>query len=129
MTQYTKYTKNLGYSYDENLQKNLNSSPTATTNIHMTAHNHHFGSKSPSRGSNMTSLNAGGSPALSINSSLPKPVLITNLNSSNIGNLIKNERIKSSALARSVTMRYNTNTKSQFENGNFANGLMQPVIK
>ena len=91
----------------------------------MSSTHNQLNAKTPTRG---TSNNLAGSPSMSVNpASLPKPVLITNLNSSNIGNLIKNERIKSSALARSVTMRYNTNTKSQFENGNFANGLIQPA--
>lgn len=106
MTQYTKFTKNL--AYNENYS-NLNSS-----NLKKSYTMHNSPNKAISRGAAHT-----GSPSLSVNSNLPKPVLITNLNSSNIGNLIKNERIKSSALARSVTMRYNTNTKNQFENGQF----------
>ena len=117
MTQYTKFTKNL--AYDENFSLNQQNTAAATT---MSSTHNHLNAKTPTRG---TSNLAAGSPVNP--ASLPKPVLITNLNSSNIGSLIKNERIKSSALARSVTMRYNTNTKSQFENGNFTNGLIQPA--
>lgn len=113
MTQYTKFTKNL--AYNENYTTVNNSSNLNKSSNHM-----HFQSMSKNSAKN-------GPTSLGANSSLPKPVLVTNLNSSNIGNLIKNERIKSSALARSVTMRYNTNTKHQFENGTFANGLIQPA--
>jgi hypothetical protein len=104
MTQYTKFTKNLAYN------ENYTTVNSSNLNRNHTMHN------LPSHKSASRARNQDGSPSLAVNSSLPKPVLITNLNSSNIGNLIKNERIKSSALARSVTMRYNTNTKNQFDN-------------
>jgi hypothetical protein len=117
MTQYTKFTKNLAYNehYTTVNNSNLQKSPSM-----------HF--QSAQKPSSRAAPNV--PPSLGVNPTLPKPVLVTNLNSSNIGNLMKNERIKSSALARSVTMRYNTNTKHQFENGmrgNFTNGLMQPT--
>jgi hypothetical protein len=116
MTQYTKFTKNI--NYNENNYSNLQNGGINTPI------NHQNLTKVASRGSNMTGISTtNGSPALTLNTSnLPKPVLITNLNSSNISSLIKNERIKSSSIARSVTMRYNTNTKLQFDNSpNFSN--------
>ena len=105
--------------------------------------------KSASRGSsNMTGISNGptstiGTPlSLTNSNNLPKPVLISgfntakyntnlssNVNSANINSnlnslrnensLIKNDRIKSSSLARSVTMKY---TKSHFENSNSLTG-------
>ena len=112
MTQYTKFTKNISYNENySNLPTNNGLTPPLNHNL----------TKTSSRGSNMTGLSANGSPALTLNSNLPKPVLITNLNSSNISSLIKNERIKSSTIARSVTMRYNTNTKLQFDSNNSNN--------
>ncbi len=104
MTQYTKLTKNLPH--------NENYTAVSSSNL---SRNHTM-QNLPSNKPVSRIGNQNGSQSLAINTSLPKPVLITNLNSSNIGTLIKNERIKSSALARSVTMRYNTNTKNQFDN-------------
>jgi hypothetical protein len=115
MTQYTKFTKNL--PYNENYSNQVANGGSINTPL-----NHPL-AKTSSRGSNMTGLSANGSPSLTLtNTNLPKPVLITNLNSSNISSLIKNERIKSSTIARSVTMRYNTNTKIQFDPSNYTNG-------
>lgn len=119
MTQYTKFTKNLAYNehYTTVNNSNLKKSPSM-----------HFQSaqKPSSRGGG---ANVNGSPSMGggANPTLPKPVLVTNLNSSNISSLIKNERIKSSALARSVTMRYNTNTKHQFENGMRGTSLLSTL--